>query len=108
MRRDKAKVVDEIWDDARIESFLDRRAPASVDGDHYRLMLAYRSMREGDFRRFLALGVARGMALDAADAQGRTSADLIAGHRHGKPYVDALLAHGARAPAPAPTEAENS
>jgi hypothetical protein len=99
-RRDKEKVIDEVWDDARIRSFLDRApADASVHPDHFRLLGAYQGMRPGDFRRFLAVFLEAGGDLDAPDAQGRSLADVIVRHRHADAFLAALAAHGARPPA---------
>ncbi|MEE4300533.1 MAG: PA4642 family protein [Pseudomonadales bacterium] len=99
-RRDKAKVIDEVWDDDRIRSFLARESGgAGVHPDHARLLAAYQGMRDGDFRRFLAMFVAAGGDVDARDPRGRSLADVIVRHRHAGPFLDALEAHGARAPA---------
>ena len=99
-RRDKEKVIDEVWDDDRIRSFLARDG-AGTDShpDHVRLLGAYQGMRDGDFRRFLALFVAAGGDLDAPDARGRSLADVIVRHRHAGPFLEALSAQGARPPA---------
>ena len=79
-RRDKEKVIDEVWDDDRIRSFLQREpaADAGVHRDHFRLLNAYQSMRVGDFRRFLAALREEDGDLDAPDARGRSAADVIA------------------------------
>ena len=99
-RRDKEKVIDEVWDDDRIRSFLQREpaADAGVHRDHFRLLNAYQSMRVGDFRRFLVALREEDGDLDAPDARGRSAADIIARHRHGDDFVRALVAEGARSP----------
>ena len=105
-RRDKEKVSDEVWADDRIRTFLDRApADATTGPDHFRLLAAYQGMRAGDFRRFLGMFVEAGGNPDAPDEHGRTLADVIARHRHGTDYLDALAAHGARAPVAAPQAA---
>ena len=99
-RRDKEKVIDEVWDEDRIRSFL-ALAPAPdarVHRDHFRLLNAYQSMRVGDFRRFLVALRGEDGDLDAPDAQGRSVADVVARHRHGAAFVEALIAEGARSP----------
>lgn len=99
-RRDKEKVIDEVWDDDRVRSFLARETGADgVHPDHVRLLGAYQGMRAGDFRRFLAMFVAAGHDLDAPDARGRSLADVIVRHRHAGAFLEALDAHGARPPA---------
>jgi hypothetical protein len=104
-RPDKAQVIDEVWDEDRLRSFLDRLPPGDgTDADFFVLQAAYQGMRPSDFRRFLPLFTAAGRDLDARDRKGRTLAELVARHRHGRPFLEALLAAGARAPRPAPQE----
>ena len=92
MRPDKAKVVDEVWDDARIEEFLDKGAMGDEPGDFSVLLHAYRSMRADDFGRFLQKFTARGGNVSATDNQGRTLATVIGTHEKSQPFRD-LLAH---------------
>jgi hypothetical protein len=94
MKADKATVVDEIWDDVRVRSFLHRPPPSGAggDADFHTLLRAYRSMRPGDFERFIGFFVREGGRVDARDARGRTLAEVIAGHRHGQPFIDAMRA----------------
>jgi hypothetical protein len=106
-RPDKVQVIDEVWDEDRLRGFLDRRPPGDgTDADFFVLLAAYQGMRPGDFRRFLPLFTAAGRDLDARDRRGRTLADLVARHRHGHPFLEALLAAGARAPASRPEPQE--
>ena len=97
MRPDKAKVVDEIWDDARIEDFL-HKAPmgAEADPDYSALLYAYRSMRPEDFGRFVERFAALGRNLSARGNDGRTLLGLIAEHRHAAPFREILERHGAQ------------
>lgn len=87
MRPDKQKVIDEVWDIARIRGFLDK-APlgAGVDPDFSALLYAYRSMRPEDFRVFINLFTEAGRNLDARGEAGETLAELIATHRHSSPF----------------------
>jgi len=95
-RPDKQQVIDEVWDDARIRSFLDK-APLGVDEDpdYSALLYAYRSMRPEDFALFIDMFVAAGRNLNARGRQGQTLVETIAHHRHGAPFraiVNARLA----------------
>ena len=45
MRADKAKVINEIWDDARIDSFLNKGPMGDEPAGFSQLLFAYRSMR---------------------------------------------------------------
>jgi len=100
-RPDKKQIIDEVWDDARVESFLHRdSAGTGLDPDFFVLWQAYQGMREGDFRRFLRLFVRAERNLDARNDRGETLAMMIATHRHAGPFIDALVAAGADAPEP--------
>jgi hypothetical protein len=98
MRPDKEKVVDEVWDDARVESFLDK-APmgAEASRDYSALLYAYRSMRPADFERFIVDFCAAGRDVDARSNAGETLLATIASHRHGAAFREILLTHGAGA-----------
>lgn len=90
MRPDKKKVVDEQWDDARIDEFL-AKAPMGDEPAQYSVLLnAYRSMRLEDFERFLPRYLATGGDLNARSAQGRTLAEEASRHRHGEVFAQAL------------------
>ena len=96
MRKDKEKVLDEVWDDARIASYLDLRPGDGSEPDHHVLLMAYRGMREADFARFIPMFVAAGRDLDATGRDGRTLLEEVSGHRYGAAYAAILREHGAR------------
>ncbi len=91
MRPDKAKIVDEIWDDDRIESFL-RNSPVGdeTNVDYGALLIGYRSMRPEDFRRFVEKFLALGRDLNARSNLGLTLLETIATHRHATPFESIL------------------
>ena len=95
-RVDKQKVIDEVWDDARVASFRDKDTPRQAgaalpgDADFYVLRHAYQNMRAHDFERFLELYRAAGRDVSARDGDGRTLAEVIATHRHAAPFVELL------------------
>ena len=96
MRPDKQKVIDEVWDDERIESFLNKPAMGDEGSRDYSALLnAYRSMRPGDFDRFLTRFTALGRDLNAKSNDGQTLLELISEHRHGAEFRDILERHGA-------------
>ncbi len=87
MRPDKQKVVDEVWDDARIRGFLDKTPLGDgVDADFSALVYAYRSMRPDDFEVFIGYFQRAGRNLKAHGETGETLAELIAEHRHAGPF----------------------
>lgn len=95
MRKDKAKVLDEVWDDARIEGFLSLRPGNNADPDHHVLLSAYRGMRDEDFARLLPLFVSAGRNINAVGPEGKTLLEEVQEHRYGAPYAQLLEAHGA-------------
>lgn len=90
MRPDKAKVVDEIWDEARIDSFLDKNAMGDENAEFSTLLNAYRSMRAEDFARFIARFTEKGGNVDAKSNDGRTLAQVIVNHEKATPFKEIL------------------
>lgn len=97
MRKDKSKVIDEVWDDERVKSFLAVRSHDDDPDDFHCLLRAYRSMRAADFQRFLRFFRDAGRDLDARDRHGRTLLAIVSRHRLGGAYAEALRAAGASA-----------
>ena len=95
MRPDKQKVINELWDQERIRSFLDK-APLGdgEDPDYSAVLYAYRSMRPEDFARFIDMFVAAGRNPHARNVHGETVLETIAGHRHAGPFRETLAASG--------------
>lgn len=90
MRPDKAKVVDEVWDDERIASFLDKGPMGDEAAEFSILLYAYRSMRAEDFARFIDKFKAGGGNVQAKDNAGRTLAEVIADHAKAGPFREIL------------------
>ncbi len=90
MRPDKAKVIDEVWDEPRIDSFLDKAPMGDEHAEFSVLLNAYRSMRASDFARFIDKFKARGGNVNATDRQGRTLLTLIAEHDKAAPFREIL------------------
>ena len=82
-----SQVVDEVWDDERVRSFLALDPTASLCADHHVLLKAYRGMRPKDFKRFLVFFIAAGRDLEARNARGKTIWQIISQHRHGVEFV---------------------
>ena len=95
MRKDKEKVLDEVWDEARIAGFLELRPADGSDPDHHALLFAYRGMREDDFATFIEMFVSAGRNLNATGRDGRTLLEELAEHRYGAAYAEILRRHGA-------------
>ena len=96
MKKDKQKVIDEVWDDDRVRSFLGKTVPSQSgtpfpgDPDFYVLRHAYQSMRAEDFGRFLDFYTAEGRDVRARDHKGRTLAEVIAAHANSGRFVELL------------------
>lgn len=90
MRVDKAKVIDEVWDDARIESFLDKQPLGHEPADFSKLLNAYRSMRAEDFGKFLQRYEAQGGDLQAVNNAGQSLSDIIKNHRNSAAFLTLL------------------
>jgi hypothetical protein len=98
MRPDKKIITDEVWDDARVRSFLSPKTPQGADAPDFLLLLgAYRAMRVEDFARFIRFFVEEKRDLNATNESGQTFVELIASHRHGKAFAEIMSAAGARA-----------
>ena len=95
MRKDKEKVLDEVWTEDRVKSFLQVRSYDEVEEDFHMLLKAYQSMRAEDFAKFVNLFLADGRDLNSADPDGRTVLGIIREHRKSDRYADILVAAGA-------------
>ena len=98
-RKDKQKVLDEVWDDARIKSFLDKTTPRQSgvalagDADFFVLRNAYQAMRAEDFGRFLGYFADEGGDVRARNGEGQTLAQFIGPHAKAGPFIELLNAH---------------
>lgn len=96
LRKDKEKVLGEIFDEARIATFLEFDAPTGINADFHLLEKAYRGMRGENFSTFIKLFVEAGRDLNAVGPEGKTFLQTIKTHRNGEEYVIALEAKGAK------------
>lgn len=95
LRKDKEKVLGEIFDEERIKTFLQYPAPAGINADFHLLEKAYRGMRGENFSTFVKLFVEAGHDLNAVGPEGKTFLQTIKNHRNGEEYIIALQAAGA-------------
>ncbi len=96
LKKDKQKVLGEVFDDERVKSFLDYQPPAGVDRDFHLLEKAYRGMNLDNFISFLAFFTQAGYDINAANPEGLTLLQIASQHGHGADYVAALRAAGAK------------
>jgi hypothetical protein len=92
LRKDKQKVIGEVFDDDRIRSFLNFEPPEGVDPDFHVLEKAYRGMKVENFTTFLGFFLENGHNLKATNPQGQTLLDIMSKHQHASDYVKAFKA----------------
>jgi hypothetical protein len=96
MRPDKKTITDEVWDDARVRSFLLPRAPQGGDDPDFVLLLnAYRGMRAEDFARFVNFYCKEGHDPNPRNEAGVDFIRYISTHRHAAAFIDILVHAGA-------------
>jgi hypothetical protein len=95
LKKDKAKILDEVWTEDRIRGFLDIEPPTGVDRDFHALLKAYQQMRADDFKVFIDMFKAAGRGIDARNPAGQSLLAIIRAHRNSGEFVDILLAAGA-------------
>ena len=96
LKKDKEKVLGEVFDDERVKSFVEYEAPEGVSTDFHLLEKTYRGMNIDNFVTFLGFFKEAGHDLDATNPDGKTMVEIAAEHGHGVAYVDALKAAGAK------------
>ncbi len=90
LKKDKEKVIDPVWSEARIREFLDLLPPAGENTDHHKLLKAYQSMRAEDFDDFVRFFTDAGGDLNACNNAGQSIVDILKTHRYSAPYLDSL------------------
>lgn len=93
LRKDKQKVLGEVFDDQRIRTFLDFQPPEGVDADFHVLEKAYRGMKVENFVTFLQFFREAGRDIQARNPQGQTLLDIISSHQPAEDYIAALKTH---------------
>ena len=98
MRPDKKKIIDEVWDEARINSFLSKEVPKQSgierpgDHDFHTLLNAYYAMRINDFAKFLDFFLNDGGNVNATNKDGKNLAKFLGPHKKAEPFIKALEA----------------
>ncbi|WP_339616445.1 PA4642 family protein [uncultured Gilvimarinus sp.] len=95
LKKDKQKVLGEVFDNERIEGFLQYPAPEGISRDFHLLEKAYRGMREENFETFLTFFKQAGYDLNAKGPNDRTFLQTIKSHRLSDDYIAALEQAGA-------------
>jgi hypothetical protein len=95
MKKDKEKVLDEVWTQDHVRSFLSVRPHDGSDENFHMLLKAYQSMRAEDFELFVGFFTTENRDINATGMDGNSVLDIVKMHRHGVEYVDILRAAGA-------------
>ena len=90
LKKDKQKVLDEVWTEDHVRSFLSVRSHDGTDEDFHMLLKAYQSMRASDFELFVGFFLAEGRQLNATGPDGRTVLEIVREHRLGADYATIL------------------
>ena len=94
MRKDKKTVLDEVWTEDHVKSFLKVKSHDGSAEDFHMLLKAYQSMRLEDFELFVSFFVADGRDVNVTGKDGRTVLEIISTHQLGVEYADILKAAG--------------
>jgi hypothetical protein len=94
-KKDKEKVLDEVWTLDRVRGFLDLQAPEGFNSDFNKLLKAYQSMREENFEQFVGFFKDAGGDLNALSPEGHSVLSIVKQHAQGAPYAAMLSAAGA-------------
>ena len=95
MKKDKVKVLDEVWTEDHVRSFLSVRPHDGGDEDFHMLLKAYQSMRADDFELFVSFFREQDRDVNTTGKDGRTVLEIVSTHRHGGPYAEILRKAGA-------------
>ena len=97
MKKDKEKVLDEVWTEDHVKSFLNVRSHDGTDEDFHMLLKAYQSMRPDDFELFVGFFLGENRDINATGSDGRSVLAIVSEHRLGSAYADILSSNGATA-----------
>jgi hypothetical protein len=95
MKKDKEKVVDDVWTEDHVRSFLNVRSHDNTSEDFHMLLKAYQSMRADDFELFVGFFLEKKRDINALGKDGQTVLAVVLQHRLGAPYATILKSNGA-------------
>jgi hypothetical protein len=97
LKKDKQKVLGEVFDDERVKSFLDHLPPEGVSRDFHLLEKAYRGMNIDNFVTFVGFFKQAGLDLEATNPDGINIVQIMNQHQQGVDYAQVLIKAGASA-----------
>ncbi len=96
LKKDKQKVLGEVFDNERIKSFLQYQAYGDTNPDYHLLEKAYRGMKAENFATFLTFFNEAGHDINAKNPEGFSFLATIENHTQAEEYIHALKEHGAQ------------
>ncbi|QIL89776.1 hypothetical protein GNX18_08455 [Microbulbifer sp. SH-1] len=96
LKKDKQKVLGEIFDDERIAGFLEGDAPEGFNREFFLLERAYRGMKAENFETFVRLFKQQGLDLNSQSPEGQTLLARISEHQQSSDYAEILKNAGAQ------------
>ena len=96
LKKDKQKVLGEVFNDERVRGFLNIEHSADVHPDYAVLERAYRGMKIENFETLVKFFCEDGRDLNATNAEGKTLLQVISSHRLANQYVSTLKDAGAK------------
>jgi hypothetical protein len=95
MRKDKEKVLDDVWTEDHVKSFLKVRSHDDTNEDFHMLLKSYQSMRADDFELFVGFFLGENRNINATGLDGRSVLAIVGEHRLGDEYAAILTENGA-------------
>jgi hypothetical protein len=95
LKKDKEKVLDEVWTQDRVKDFLNVKPADDIEADFHVMLKAYQSMRLENFEEFVGFFKAEGRDLNATNPKGQTALSIIKQHNKSGAYVEILEKQGA-------------
>ena len=83
LKKDKQKVLGEVFDDERVKSFLEYLPPEGVSRDFHLLEKAYRGMNIDNFVSFVDFFKQAGFDLNATNPDGVNMVQIMNQHQQG-------------------------
>ena len=96
LKKDKQKVLGEVFDDERIKTLLDIQPYGDMNADFHVLEKAYRGMKAENFDTFVKFFLEAGRDINATGEEGKTLLQIVGEHRLGEDYATILKASGAQ------------
>lgn len=95
LKKDKEKVLDEVWTEQRVKDFLEIKPAEDIEADFHVLLKAYQSMRLENFEEFVHFFIAEGRNINATNPAGNTVLSIVNQHRNSTEYANILKANSA-------------